>query len=109
MYGKCHREGDKPACIKYYENGNVQCEEYFLNGKPNRNGDKPTYIEYYENGNIKYESYKVNNEFYREGGKPCKIQYSLDTETWIWTEKNGQIIKQETHNIIADLTKACRD
>jgi antitoxin component YwqK of YwqJK toxin-antitoxin module len=58
--GTYHRE-DGPAYIWYYKNGNVESEYYILNGKRHRE-DGPAVIWYYENGNVDYERYYINGE-----------------------------------------------
>ena len=52
--GQLHRENDQPAVIKYYENGEILTEEWYLNGRTHRENDQPAVIKYYENGEIWY-------------------------------------------------------
>jgi antitoxin component YwqK of YwqJK toxin-antitoxin module len=70
-----HREGDKPAQIEYYENGNKYHEKWLINGQHHREGDKPAQIKYYKNGNKECESWSVNDELHRDGDRPAKIEY----------------------------------
>ena len=63
-----------PACIGYYENGNIRCESYLVNGKRHRL-DGPAFISYYENGNIYHESYWVDGKRHRLDGPAYIIYY----------------------------------
>ena len=49
--------------VRYYENGNIDREEYYLNGKRHR-VDSPAYIEYYKNGKVFSEEYYLNGKSY---------------------------------------------
>ena len=61
-YGELHRNPEiGPACIGYYENGNIYHESYWVENKKHRL-DGPADIWYYENGNICYEEYWINGE-----------------------------------------------
>jgi len=57
-----HRE-DGPALIKYYDNGNIEYEEYWINNIRHRL-DGPAYIEYDETGKAKYQDYYINGKFH---------------------------------------------
>ncbi len=59
--GKRHRAGDKPAYIRYYENGQVKYEKWRENGKLHR-VDKPAYIAYFESGQVRCEEWWENGE-----------------------------------------------
>lgn len=84
---KFHREGDLPAVVEYYENGNREKDYFYRHGvliksiiyynnetnkkqaekwlnedkKLNREGDLPAVTFYYENGNKERESWYTNN------------------------------------------------
>ena len=71
-----HRENDKPAEIEYYENGNVKLEKYCINGHYHRDNDNPSYIKYDKNGNIKSEKYYIHGIRKRENpNNPSVIKY----------------------------------
>ena len=63
--GKLHREGDKPALILYYPNGQVYCESWYQNGKRHREGDKPAERYYYPNGQVSHEKYYKNGKLFK--------------------------------------------
>jgi len=67
-----HRE-DGPAFTKYYKNGNIEHEVYYVKDKKHRI-DGPAYIEYYDNGKVSYEEYWYNNKKHRLDG-PSDIGY----------------------------------
>jgi len=50
---------------EYYENGNIEHEEYYLNGKKHRI-ERPASIYYYENGNTRDEFYYLDGKLYSE-------------------------------------------
>jgi len=50
-----HRE-DGPAYIRYYRDGNIQYEKWYINGVLHRE-DGPAIIDYYKNGSIKFEQW----------------------------------------------------
>jgi len=57
-----HKE-DGPAYIRYYDNGNTECEIYYITDKKHRL-DGPAVIEYNENGNILLQQYYINDVYY---------------------------------------------
>lgn len=69
-----HREGDKPAVIYYYANGNKKLEQYYINGRLHRQNDKPAEIHYYEDGSVEFEEYRINDLRHRYYG-PTIIYY----------------------------------
>jgi antitoxin component YwqK of YwqJK toxin-antitoxin module len=77
-YGEYHRT-DGPAVIRYYQDGEIRSEEYYVNGQSHRM-DGPAYISYYNNGQIKYEEYSINNQRHRVDG-PAYIGYFKDGST----------------------------
>jgi len=73
-HDKLHRNPEiSPACIRYFENGNIRYESYWVNDMIHRL-EGPAFIEYYENGNISYEEYWVNSKRHRLDG-PAYIEY----------------------------------
>ena len=46
---------------KFYYNGQIEHEAYYLNGKQH-NPDGPAVKHWYDNGQIKYEEYYLNGE-----------------------------------------------
>jgi len=45
--GTIHRDGDKPAYMRYYENsGKIKTEQWYQNGRIKRDGGKPQSIRY---------------------------------------------------------------
>jgi hypothetical protein len=71
--GEYHRE-NKPAYIKYHYDGSLKYELYYLKGKQHRD-NYPSFIQYYNNGFVRKEYYCLNGEFHREEG-PAKIYYN---------------------------------
>jgi antitoxin component YwqK of YwqJK toxin-antitoxin module len=69
LNGELHRENG-PALIHYDENGNKYRQAYYISGNPHRED----YIRYYENGNIIDKSYYLNGKRHREDG-PAFIRY----------------------------------
>ena len=67
-YNKTHRE-----------NGQVECEYYFLNDKRHRT-DGPAVI-YYLNGQVSSERYFLNDEYHRTDG-PAVIYYDGKGKIW---------------------------
>ena len=64
---------------KYYNNGNIKTEKYFLNNQLHRE-DGPACIEYYEDGNKMIELHYLNNKCHKEIGLAI-----------IWYCNNGKI------------------
>ena len=77
-----HRE-DGPAMILYYENGNIKEEGYYINGLLRR-GDGPAWVDYYKNGNINHKEYYMNGELHRDDGS-----------AWIEYYENGNVKYEE--------------
>jgi antitoxin component YwqK of YwqJK toxin-antitoxin module len=76
--GQKHRDNDKPAKIRYYENGNIESKHYYINGQTHRDNDKPAIIYYNENGNIKEKGYLVNGQYHRDNDLPAVFWYTKD-------------------------------
>lgn len=106
-----------PAVICYYNDGQIQFQEYWINGKISRPIEQgPARIIYYENSQISFQEWWENNQRHRpvEQG-PATIRYyengQLSYQEWwendkrhrpveqgpalIHYEKNGQIRYQE--------------
>jgi hypothetical protein len=88
FFGKYHREGDKPAVIRYYPNKNVKSMTYYKNNITNRESDKPSEIEFYLNGNLKTLKYYKDSLVHRDPKKgPALIEFEEDGkkafEQWI--------------------------
>ncbi len=77
-YNKLHRNGDKPAEIYYFKNGNIRHQVYYRYGLLHRNDDKPAIVINFPNGNIGYEEYCRDGIAFREGG-PINITYYKDS------------------------------
>jgi hypothetical protein len=74
-----------PTTVKYYENGQIQSQRWFLNGK-HHNENGPAIIWYYENSQIKSKHWIVNGEYHNENG-----------HAYIYYYENGQIEYQSWH------------
>ena len=59
----------------YFENGQVQYEEWFLRDSRHRDGDKPAVVQYFKNGQVKAEMWSLDGFERRNGGKPARIFY----------------------------------
>jgi antitoxin component YwqK of YwqJK toxin-antitoxin module len=84
---KFHRE-DGPAYQSFYSNGNIKCEEWYINGKKHRE-DGPTIITYHENGNIEQQTYIINNVEHRTDG-PAYTLFDINGNILyhIWYKNN---------------------
>ena len=124
--GLLHREG-QPAISSYEEDGTIFCETYYIQGQLCRLDDEPCYTCYYPNGLVNIKYYYVNHKLHRENNKPAHIEYDQDgdivleqyyidghlerldpddptiveykngDEKYIFTDRNGTILKTETH------------
>jgi hypothetical protein len=59
-----HYEGDLPAYLGWYGNGNLWAETYLLNGNRHREGDLPALREWHDNGTLGHEYYYLHGEEY---------------------------------------------
>ena len=81
-FTKLHRDGDLPAYIKRYDDGNLEYERYYKHGKLHRDGDKPAELEYY-NYVFNSGNESIMNEVYYKNGlrhrieEPAIISWSL--------------------------------
>jgi antitoxin component YwqK of YwqJK toxin-antitoxin module len=85
----------------HYENGNINPEEYYIDGKRHRE-DGPAIIYYYGNGNIFYEAYYLNGKYHREDG-PAYVSYDRNGNIWYkeyWLN-DKELTKEEWFNQIS--------
>ena len=68
--------------ITYYKSGQIQLEEWYLNGKFHR-VDGPAVIQYYKSG-------KKQQEFWRVNG----ISHRVDGPAYIYYNKSGKIERE---------------
>lgn len=77
--GHYHRDGDKPALIRYYDNGNKRSERWLYRDHLHRCDDEPAVIFYYANGNVRQEEWFVNGEKHRvDPTEPTIVRYNND-------------------------------
>jgi len=57
----------------YYSNGQVEVEQWLLDGKLHRE-DGPAWIEYYPDGQVRAEWWRLDGLLHREDG-PARISY----------------------------------
>lgn len=88
-YRDRHRENDLPAKIKYYPDGHIQRESYYVYDEHERDNDKPCKIYYYPSelgGKVEKEIYYENCALSRSGDKPAIIEYypngNIKSETY---------------------------
>lgn len=78
-----HNTND-PARISYYDNGNIDWQEWWNHGRLHRT-DGPASIGYYENGNIHWQSWYIDGNRHRTDG-PARITYyencAISFEQW---------------------------
>ena len=72
-----HRE-DGPAYQRFYNNGQLEYEEYYLNGIAHRL-DGPAFQTFYDNGQLSYEEYWINGKRCRLDG-PAVLKFLQNTE-----------------------------
>lgn len=65
-YKTYRRDDHGPAYIEYYENGNVKCKRWYINGNLARQHKLPAVIEYDENGNETCKKYYKLGELIKE-------------------------------------------
>ena len=71
--GNRHRT-DGPAYRTWYENGELECEEWFLNGNRHRT-DGPAYQRWYENGELECEEWWLDGNRHRTDGPAYRPWY----------------------------------
>jgi hypothetical protein len=69
--GLLDNDGDLPALVCYYRNGNKRCEEWFKEGKPHRE-DGPAFISYDMYKTTLGENWYLNGLRHRLDG-PCVV------------------------------------
>ena len=104
---KYHRL-DGPAIINYYENGQIEKEEYYINGLLYRENG-PSIVRYYRNGDKAEEHWSYENGikkqtslYYRNGNLKCQFYFNnknelskLDGPAIIRYSENGSIESEE--------------
>ena len=82
---------DVKPTIEYYKSGQIQREEWYINGKYHR-VDGPADIFYYELGIIKQEYWYINGLYHRIDG-PAYISYyesgKIEEEIWYLNDKES--------------------
>ena len=92
--GEYHRE-DGPAYIRYYEDGSVSIETYWLNDTYHR-ANGPAYISYYEDGSIDYEAYFINGKrATKEQIKEIKFNKQFDKDLEEVLSRNNSTYTRE--------------
>lgn len=85
--GKKNREGDLPAVIVYYKNGNIQTQEWWKNDELHREDDLPARIDYHASGYISEKHWSIYDEPLRQNSKVTSASYydnkenNLEAET----------------------------
>ena len=90
-YDRYHREG-ATALIRYYPDGSIDLEAFYINGWLHRE-DGPAQLIYYPDGSIKRELFIINSFQHRKWG-PAEIRYnpdgSIDSEEfWVYGDFVG--------------------
>lgn len=80
-YKDFHRE-DGPAFTRWWKNGNLHTEDYYVDGVCHRT-DGAAMNRYYESGKIRIQEYVVDGKTHREAGPAI-----------IWWNENGEIDNQ---------------
>ena len=67
---------DMPGVVQFdKETGCLVCMVWYRNGKEHREGGKPSYVKFYPDGRVEIERWFVSNVPYRENGEPTTITY----------------------------------
>ena len=86
--GVCHRL-DGPAVIWYHDNGQVECEAWLVNGQGQRL-DGPAWVEYNAIGQVEREGWLVDGKCHRLDG-PAQVEYhdngQVAGERWYYEGK----------------------
>jgi hypothetical protein len=75
--------------IEYWDNGQKESEEWYLNGKLHRE-DGPSYQRWYKDGQKEYERWRLNDKLHREDGPAIQYWYSNGQkkyENWFLNNK----------------------
>jgi antitoxin component YwqK of YwqJK toxin-antitoxin module len=91
--GNWHKE-DGPACRRWYENGQLEFEEYRWNGKLH-NESGPAFRQWRENGKLDIEYYYQNGKWHNAAGPACRYWYAngqLESEAYYL---NGKWLKHQ--------------
>ena len=105
--GQLHKE-DGPARQRWYENGQLDYQSYYINGQ--RHNDKgPASEGWYENGQLDYRSYSINGQLHNEQG-PAIEHWHKDGQLWFqvyWIE-GKELIKTEIKSMIPSVKSASK-
>ena len=71
--GLHHREGDRPAVIRYRADGSVETEAFYKEGQCHREGDRPAWVRYRADGSMALEEFYKKGQMYTPSkAKPCE-------------------------------------
>lgn len=102
-YDYVYHNTDGPAHVGVHKNGNVSYRTWFLNGTEHNNLNQPSYLQYSPDGDLEWEEYKVNGKLHRTNGPALQKftpAYESITEYWI----NGvEYTKEEYDNYFKGL------
>ena len=71
--GQRHREGDRPAVVRYRADGSVEWEWFYKSGHHHRVGDRPARVWYRPDGSVEREDFWKEGEKYTPSKtKPCE-------------------------------------
>ena len=100
-----HREGDKPAVVRYSRDGEIIEVRYYINGRLHRENNKPSLISYSSLNQNKVNEQWHNNgrlkrsiHYYEDGSIDTDSEYEYDaqwnsvTTTTTYYDNNGNII-----------------
>jgi len=91
--GKLHRDGDKPAVIRYsVPNNKVWWVEYYQHGVQERAGNQPVFESYY------YSGKPFIQRWYKDGTCIQYRKYHVDGSIWVNSlYEKGQRVSQVTN------------
>ena len=71
--GQRHREGDRPAVIRYRSDATVAREEFWKENERHREGDRPAWVRYRADGSVEWEEFwKEGQQYTPSKAKPCE-------------------------------------
>ena len=76
--GLRHREGDRPAVIRYRSDGSVALESFYKEGQRHREVDRPAVVSYRSDGTVEWESFWKEGLRHREVDRPAAVRYRAD-------------------------------
>lgn len=77
-YNRMHRDDDKPAYLKFNQEGKLIIKIYYISGKCHRDNDKAAYIKYQyvrDKRFVKEKKYYIQGNIMRKGDKPTHLIY----------------------------------